>query len=136
MSRLSEDDKPRVFAEVARVLRPGGRFAVSDVIADSGMSEETRADMAAWTGCVAGALTEAEFRSALGAAGLVDVEIRETHRVHEHAAAVIIRARRPTGGCCDPEALTRCCEPAAREECCAAPVASGDAPPERCGCQA
>ena len=45
------------------MLRPGGRFAVSDVIADPDMDETTRADMAAWTGCIAGALTEAEFRA-------------------------------------------------------------------------
>jgi arsenite methyltransferase len=51
--------------------------------------------MAAWTGCIAGALTEPEFRSALEAAGLTDLEFRETHRVHEHAAAAIIRARKP-----------------------------------------
>ncbi|MBV9334324.1 MAG: arsenite methyltransferase [Solirubrobacterales bacterium] len=88
-------DKPRVLAEAARVLKPGGRFAVSDVIADEDMDETTRAKMAAWTGCLAGALTESGFRAALATAGLDDVEIRETHRVHEHAAAVIIRARKP-----------------------------------------
>ncbi len=88
-------DKPKVLAEAARVLRPGGRFAVSDVIADPDMDEVTRANMAAWTGCIAGALTETEFRESLLAAGLQDVEIRETHRVHEHAAAAIVRARKP-----------------------------------------
>ena len=51
--------------KAARVLRPGGRLAVSDVIADPDLDEETRADVAAWTGCIAGALTEAEFRAAL-----------------------------------------------------------------------
>jgi len=86
-------DKPCVLREVARVLRPGGRFAVSDVIADDDMA--TRADMVQWTGCVAGALTQTEFQQALIDAGLVDVEIKETHRVHEHAAAAIIRARKP-----------------------------------------
>jgi hypothetical protein len=51
--------------------------------------------MAAWTGCVAGALTRAEYARALSDAGLVDVEVIETHRVHEHAASAIIRAHKP-----------------------------------------
>jgi ubiquinone/menaquinone biosynthesis C-methylase UbiE len=90
-------DKSKVLAEAARVLRPGGRFAVSDVIADPDMDEVTRADMAAYTGCVAGALTEREFRAALSAAGLTDVEFRASHRVHDRATSAIVRARKPAG---------------------------------------
>jgi arsenite methyltransferase len=88
-------EKPKVIAEAARVLKPGGRLAVSDVIADPGMDDATKADMSAWTGCIAGALTEAEFRAALTEAGLDGIEINETHRVHEYASAAIIRARKP-----------------------------------------
>ncbi|HEX6583695.1 MAG TPA: arsenite methyltransferase [Thermoleophilaceae bacterium] len=88
-------DKRKVLSETARVLRPGGRFAVSDVIADADMDDATRADMQQWTGCIAGALTRDEFERALTAAGLEEIEINETHRVHEHASSAIIRARKP-----------------------------------------
>jgi len=85
-------DKNLVLAEAARVLRSGGRLAISDVIADEGMDEITKADMAEWTGCIAGALTQPEFTDALTRAGFRDIEIRPTHRVHAHAQAAIIRA--------------------------------------------
>jgi arsenite methyltransferase len=88
-------NKPAVFREAARVLRRGGRFAVTDIVADTGMDEETRRDMAQWTGCIAGALTEEEFRRGLEAAGFEQIELRETHRVHDQAGSAIIRARVP-----------------------------------------
>jgi len=85
-------DKTVVLAEAARVLRPGGRLAFSDVIADAGMDESTKADMAEWTGCIGGALTHDELGRALTTAGFTDIEIRPTHRVHAHAQAAVIRA--------------------------------------------
>ena len=86
-------DKPAVFREAARVLRPGGRFAVTDIVADPGMDEATRRDMAQWTGCIAGALTQERVPARARGAGFEDVEIRETHRVHDQAGSAIIRAR-------------------------------------------
>jgi arsenite methyltransferase len=122
-------DKPKTIAEAARVLKPGGRFAVSDVIADPDMSEQTKADMAAWTGCIAGALTEAEYRAALQAAGFDEIEIQPTHRVHERASAAIVRARKPVA-CCSGDVQATCCEPAAKPDCCSAEHRTGS-----CGCQ-
>ena len=88
-------DKASVISEAARVLPPGGRFAIADVVADPDMDHQTRADMRQWTGCIAGAATHDEFEKMLRAAGLDDIEIRKTHRVHQYAASAIIRARKP-----------------------------------------
>jgi hypothetical protein len=65
------------------------------VIADRDMDDATRADLAQYVGCIAGALTADEYTRYLTAAGLAEVEIIETHRVHEHAGSAIIRARKP-----------------------------------------
>jgi ubiquinone/menaquinone biosynthesis C-methylase UbiE len=123
-------DKGQVLREAARVLKPGGRFAVSDVIADPDMDAATKADMAAYTGCIAGALTRDEFVAALTAAGLTDIDITETHRVHEKAGSAIVRARKPDTDCCAADAQATCCEPAAKDDCCGTEATAGGG----CGC--
>jgi arsenite methyltransferase len=71
-------DKNRVMAEAFRVLRPNGRFAVSDVVVRGEVPEPVRASLALWTGCVAGALQEQEYLAKLTAAGFVDIELEPT----------------------------------------------------------
>ena len=120
-------DKDRVLREAFRVLKPGGRFAVSDVVIRGEIPDEVRRSMELWVGCVAGALTEAEYRSKLQAAGFDEIEI-ETTRVYDvedargflcdsgldvdaiapavkgRVTSAFVRARKP-------EAKTSCCGP-------------------------
>jgi SAM-dependent methyltransferase len=77
-------DKSRVLREAFRVLRPGGRFAVSDVVLQGEFPAEIRRDIESWAGCVAGALEENEYRRLLADAGFEDVEVQVT-RVHDPA---------------------------------------------------
>ena len=84
-------DKRQVLAEAFRVLRPGGRFAVSDVIYRGTLPEEVRRSMELWAGCVAGALEEGEFRTLLEENGFVDVDIEPT-RIYEYEDAAAFLA--------------------------------------------
>jgi SAM-dependent methyltransferase len=88
-------EKHKVLAEITRVLRPGGRVGVSDVVAEDRLSPEDRAARGSFVGCIAGALSEREYREGLEAAGLVDVEVEFTHRVADGMHGAIVRARKP-----------------------------------------
>ena len=78
-------DKQAVFAEIARVLRPGGRVGVTDIVADDALTAEQRAERGSYAGCIAGALSISEYESGLREAGLADVSITPTHAgVHGH----------------------------------------------------
>jgi SAM-dependent methyltransferase len=124
-------DKSRVLREAFRVLRPGGRFAVSDVIVRGQVPEAVRQSMLLWVGCIAGALEESDYVAKLLAAGFTDVDLEPTRTydiedarvflteagiaVDEIASQVqgkflsaFIRATKPVAACCEPG----CCSPA------------------------
>jgi SAM-dependent methyltransferase len=88
-------DKPAVLAEAFRLLRPGGRFGVSDVVAEDGLDAAQRAARGSYVGCIAGALSIGEYRDGLAAAGFTDITVTPTHRVADGMHSAIIRARRP-----------------------------------------
>lgn len=88
-------DKQAVLREIARVLRPGGRAGIYDVVAENGMSEAERLEQGSWVGCIAGALTFDEYRRGLEEAGLTDVEITSHHLETDRMHSCTVRARRP-----------------------------------------
>jgi SAM-dependent methyltransferase len=88
-------DKPRVFAEIARVLRPGGRIGISDVLAEPTLTDAERAAGADRVECLTGSLTADQYAAALTSAGLTDVELRRTHPMADKLYAAVVQARRP-----------------------------------------
>ncbi|WP_371530928.1 arsenite methyltransferase [Streptomyces sp. NBC_01283] len=116
-------DKSAVFAETFRILTPGGRVGVSDVVADDELPPAQRAERGDYVGCIAGALSFAEYRAGLEAAGFTDIDITPTHAVADGMHSAIVRATKPTTAtrqdagrtdapaeaCCG---VTACCTPA------------------------
>ncbi len=88
-------DKPGVFAEMYRLVRPGGRIGITDVVAEDGLSPEERAERGSYVGCIAGALSFSEFRQGLAAVGFDAVEVESTHLVNDGMHSAIIRAVKP-----------------------------------------
>jgi arsenite methyltransferase len=90
-------DKPAVLAEMFRVLSPGGRIGISDVVAEDHLSAEDRAERGSYVGCIAGALSRQEYLAGLTAAGFLDAEVRFTHEAAPGMHGAIVRARKPAG---------------------------------------
>jgi arsenite methyltransferase len=90
-------DKPAVFREMARVLRPGGRIGVSEIVAEDHLTPEQRAERGSYVGCIAGALSLSEYEAGLREAGFEDVSVTPTHPVAHGMHSAIIRAERPAG---------------------------------------
>ncbi len=90
-------DKSAVFREMFRVLRPGGRVGVSDVVAEDRLSPPERAERGGYVGCIAGALSLTEYVDGLTAAGFEDASVTFTHEVADGLHSAIVRARKPAG---------------------------------------
>jgi arsenite methyltransferase len=89
-------DKPRVIQEMYRTLRPGGRLGISDIVASNRLSPEERAERGSYVGCIAGALSFAEYEAQLSTAGFTAISIGPTHKVADGMHSAIVRATKPS----------------------------------------
>jgi arsenite methyltransferase len=137
-------DKPAVFAEIFRVLRPGGRIGVSDIVSDDSLTPAQRAERGDYVGCIAGALSFAEYRQGLEAAGFTGVEITPTlPMVADGMRSAIVRATKPLVADA-PAAVTEASDPCCGVTACCTPAESSVDPAltvtgaktaSGCGCQ-
>ncbi len=108
-------DKAKVLTEIARVLRPGGRIGISDVVADNEFTPDERAERGSFAGCIAGALSRGEYEAGLDAAGFDQISVEFTHEVAEGMHGAIVRAVKTS----EPEARgLPVIQPAASAGCC------------------
>ncbi len=151
-------DKPAVLSEMFRVLTPGGRIGVSDVVAEDQLSVADRAERGSYVGCIAGALSAAEYVDGLTAAGFTDATVQFTHEAAPGMHGAIVRAVKPlnastetpagthdladelaeSSACCSAHAQASCCEPAAKSNCCGATATTtttGVTHAASCGCR-
>src|SRR5205807_7722773 len=85
-------DKPAVLTEIARVLKPGGRIGISDVVAEDRLSPDERAARGSYVGCIAGALSRSEYEAGLEAAGFTEIGVEFTHEVADGMHGAIVKA--------------------------------------------
>ena len=118
-------DKARVLREALRVLKPGGRFAVSDVVTRGEMLPEIRQSIMAWVGCIAGALEEDDYRSKLAAAGFEQIDIEPTRIYRAEDAREFLAGQGIDVDAIAPQvdgkfmsAFIRAVKPKAKEACC------------------
>jgi arsenite methyltransferase len=128
-------DKPAVLAEMFRVLTPGGRIGISDVVAEDHLTEADRAERGSYVGCIAGALSRTEYLQGLAAVGFTDAEVTFTHEAAPGMHGAIVRATKSAGvtaaSCCSHATQQTCCAPEAKVGCCGDTAkASG-----QCGCR-
>ena len=108
-------DKPAVLTEIARVLKPGGRIGISDVVAEDEVTPEQRAERGSYVGCIAGALSKGEYEAGLEAAGFEQVSVEFTHEVAEGMHGAIVKAVKTS----EPEAKgLPVIQPATSPSCC------------------
>jgi arsenite methyltransferase len=108
-------DKPAVFTEMARVLKPGGRIGITDIVAEDHLTAEQRAERGSYVGCIAGALSTGEFEALLDEAGFEQISVEPTHSVADGMHSAIIKAVKTT----EPEQKgLPVSQPAAKAGCC------------------
>ncbi|HET9649382.1 MAG TPA: arsenite methyltransferase [Microlunatus sp.] len=132
-------DKPKVLAEMFRVLTPGGRIGISDVVAEDHLTPADRAERGEYVGCIAGALSRSEYLDGLTRVGFADATVRFTHPAADGMHAAIIQATKPrapigaddqeAASCCTDTAAAECCQPDAKGGCC------GPGGSSTCGCR-